>query len=113
MKGMKTGGRQKGTPNKDNELKRLLRQHSLEYFRQRTVGAGDDARTASDFDMDMEQLNPSERVNAEIKIMEFHTPKMKSVDIDLEARVAPVTIEDRLRLLCQDPNADPRDDADE
>lgn len=107
MKGQKTGGRAKGTPNKDTELKAILRRHSAEYFRPRVIGEGENAREASDFDLDMETLNPQERVTAEIRLMEFHTPKMKSVDIDLAAQTAPVTIEDKLRLLCRDPNADP------
>ncbi len=107
MKGMKTGGRTKGTPNKDTELKAILRRHSADYFRPRTVGEGDAAREASDFELDMEELSASERVTAEIRLMEFHTPKMKSVDIDLAAQIAPVTIEDKLRRLCRDPNADP------
>ena len=34
-KGKKTGGRQKGTPNKDNPLKGLIRAHSLKYFEPR------------------------------------------------------------------------------
>ena len=34
-KGRKTGGRQKGTPNKENPLKGYLRAHSLAYFEPR------------------------------------------------------------------------------
>ena len=34
-KGKKTGGRQKGTPNKENPLKGYLRAHSLAYFEPR------------------------------------------------------------------------------
>ena len=36
----KTGGRQKGTPNKDNTLKVLLHQHSERYFNP-TIPLGD------------------------------------------------------------------------
>ena len=32
MKGKKTGGRVKGTPNKDNPLKGFIRAHSEKYF---------------------------------------------------------------------------------
>ena len=32
MKGKKTGGRVKGTPNKDNPLKGYIRAHSVKYF---------------------------------------------------------------------------------
>lgn len=34
-KGYKTGGRVKGTPNKENPLKGYIRSHSLEYFAKR------------------------------------------------------------------------------
>lgn len=98
MKGKKTGGRQKGTPNKENPLKDLLRHHSNTYFT-----PGHDGQ--SDFDKDLEALSPDDRVNAELRILEFHTPKMKSVEIDLEATVEAPTIERQLSLLCgEDPD---------
>lgn len=110
MKGKKTGGRQKGTPNKENPLKGYIRAHSLAYFE---PGPQKDAETgktiiASNFDLDMAQLNPGERVAAELRLLEFHTPKMKAVDVDLSATVTSQTIEDRLRSLCDDPD-DPDD----
>lgn len=135
MKGKKTGGRQKGTPNKENPLKGYLRAHSLAYFEPRvqtdpiTGGSREIQRqrlvqdeegnvykvidlipltdhasglplNISDFEADMIALSPGDRVNAELRLLEFHTPKMKSVDVDLEARVSSITIEDRLRQLC-------------
>lgn len=135
MKGKKTGGRQKGTPNKENPLKGYLRAHSLAYFEPRaqtdpiTGGTREIQRqrlvqdeegnvykvidlipltdhasglplNISDFEADMIALSPGDRVNAELRLLEFHTPKMKSVDVDLEARVSSITIEDRLRQLC-------------
>ncbi len=57
-------------------------------------------REVSDFDLNMELLDPADRVSAEIRLLEFHTPKLKAVDVDLEAKVAVKTIEDRLRSLC-------------
>lgn len=53
----------------------------------------------SDFEADMIALSPNERVNAELRLLEFHTPKMKSVDVDL-TQSATITIEDRLKELC-------------
>lgn len=135
-KGKKTGGRQKGTPNKENPLKGYLRAHSLSYFeprvqtdpitggareiqRQRLVYDGETGNvckvidlipltdyksgqplTISDFEADMIALNPNERVNAELRLLEFHTPKMKAVEVDMDMRASVVTIEDRLRELC-------------
>lgn len=134
-KGFKTGGRQKGTPNKENPLKGYLRAHSLAYFEPRvqtdpiTGGTREIQRprlvqdeegnvhkvidlipltdhasglplTISDFEADMIALSPGERVNAELRLLEFHTPKMKAMDVDIDAKVSPKTIEDMLSDLC-------------
>lgn len=134
-KGRKTGGRQKGTPNKENPLKGYIRAHSLSYFEPRvqtdpiTGGIREIQRprlvqdnegnvhkvidlipltdyttglplNISDFDADMIALSPNERVNAELRLLEFHTPKMKAVEVDMDMRASVVTIEDRLRQLC-------------
>lgn len=134
-KGKKTGGRQKGTPNRDNPLKGYLRAHSLAYFepriqtdpitggpreiqRQRLVQ--DEEGTVfkvidlipltdhasglplniSDFEADMIALSPNDRVIAELRLLEFHTPKMKAVELDMDIHTTNLTIEDRLRDLC-------------
>ena len=137
--GRKTGGRQKGTPNKDNPLKGYIRAHSLAYFepriqtdpvtggtreiqRQRLV-QGEDGNVykvidiipltdhssglplnISDFEADMIALNPNERVNAELRLLEFHTPKMKAVEVDMDVHSSVITIEERLRELCGEPD---------
>ena len=107
MKGMKTGGRQKGTPNKDNPLKGFLRTHSLAYFEPRE---GTDGTLKSDFDRDIAALDPEARVNAELRLLEYHTPRMKAIDMDMTAHLNVRTIEDKLRALC---DADTDDDEDE
>lgn len=144
-KGKKTGGRTKGTPNKDNPLKGLIRAHSLKYFEPRvqtdpvTGGAREIQRqrlvydgegnvfkvidlipltdresglplTMSDFEADMIALSPNERVNAELRLMEFHAPKMKAVEVDMDVHGSNITIEDRLRELCGENDDDEEDD---
>ena len=125
-KGKKTGGRTKGTPNKENPLKGYLRAHSLSYFEPKpqidldgnprkidftdkegqifsTIvlkNADGTPRVMSDFDVDMLTMQANERVNAELRLLEFHTPKMKAVEVDMDMRASVVTIEDRLRELC-------------
>lgn len=59
----------------------------------------------SDFEADLMALDPNERVNAELRLLEFHTPKMKAVEVDMEVRSS-VTIEDRLRELCGESDDD-------
>lgn len=140
-KGKKTGGRQKGTPNRDNPLKGYLRAHSLAYFEPRvqtdpiTGGAREIQRqrlvqdeegnvykvidlipltdhasglplNISDFEADMIALSPNERVNAELRLLEFHTPKMKAVEVDMDIHTTNLTIEDRLRDLCGETEED-------
>lgn len=131
-KGKKTGGRQKGTPNKENPLKGYLRAHSLAYFEPKkqidtdgkprklefrnkdgmivselslTDGNGK-PRIMSDFDVDMMILDANERVNAELRLLEFHTPKMKAVEVDMDLHTSVITIEDRLRELCGEKDDD-------
>ena len=125
MKGKKTGGRQKGTPNKDNPLKAILKEHSINYFtprpqidskgRPKKLSTYDDdgkeisfviladnngnPLVMSDFDVDMLQLKGVERVNAELRLLEFHTPKMKAVDVDMNVKEGIITIESRLKQL--------------
>lgn len=131
--GKKTGGRQKGTPNKENPLKGYLRAHSLSYFEPKPQ-VGDDGKPReitfrdkegtiigsavladkqtgeplilSDFDVDMMSLDTGNRVNAELRLLEFHTPKMKSVDVDMDVHGTVHTIEDRLKELCGETDED-------
>ena len=107
-KGYKTGGRQKGTPNKENPLKGFLKTHSIAYFEPRDQMHPLTGRplTMSDFEMDMLLLTPGERVSAELRLLEFHTPKMKAMDLDIEAKVTSKTIEDMLRDLCNESDED-------
>lgn len=125
-KGRKTGGRTKGTPNKENPLKGYIRAHSLSYFepkpqidtdgnprkidftdKEGTIlqtiilrNANGSPRLMSDFDVDMLTMQPNERVHAELRLLEYHTPKMKAVEVDMDMRASVITIEDRLAELC-------------
>ena len=56
MKGMKTGGRKKGTPNKDNPLKGFIRAHSLSYFEPKNVKFHGKTTIMSDFELDTAEL---------------------------------------------------------
>jgi hypothetical protein len=97
MKGRKTGGRQKGTPNKDKPerraIKQLLQLHSLAY-----ITPGPDG--VSDLERDLVEMEPAQRAAVEVKLLEFHTPKMQATSVDARIKEANVTIEDRLIMLC-------------
>ncbi len=98
---MKTGGRQKGTPNKDKPekkaIKQLLQAHSLAY-----ITPGDDG--TSDLDRDLAAMEPGQRAMVEVKLMEFHTPKMQATSVDARLSEATITIEDRLIKLSREPD---------
>ena len=96
MKGMKTGGRVKGTPNKDNPLKGFIRVHSVKYFTE-IVEDG-----LTQFEIDQMSLTADNRVNAELRLLEFHQAKLKAVDANINTHNVSLTIEDKLRELCEE-----------
>ena len=116
------GGRQKGTPNDNNPLKGYLREHSIEYFEPRLQVEADGKSprkifvngtdkpiiladnegkplVMSDFKVDVMMMEPADRVMAELKVLKYHTPEMKSVDIDMDVHGTVKTIEDKLKDL--------------
>lgn len=95
MKGKKTGGRTAGIPNKDKPLKAMLREHSLRYF---TPGPDGE----SDYDRDVAKLAPADRVDAELKLLRYHTAQMQATTVDIATTDAGATIEERLAALIGD-----------
>lgn len=93
----KTGGRQKGTPNKDNPLKVILRAHSSDYFTKPLDKSG-----ATQFDLDCSSLTPDDRVSAELKLLEFHQPKLKAIDANITTDTVQLSIVDKLRELSEE-----------
>lgn len=127
--GHKTGGRQKGTPNKPNPLKESLRAHSLAYFEPKpqtnvdgsprtiefrdkegvvynSVVLADDKGNPlviSDFDIDMMMMEPKDRATIQEKLLRYHTPQMQSVSAEVSlAGEITTTIEQRLKDLAAD-----------
>lgn len=127
--GRKTGGRQKGTPNKPNPLKEHLRAQSTAYFEPKpqtnpdgsprkiefrdkdgtivstTVLADADGKplVISDFEVDMMMMDPKDRATIQEKLLRYHTPQMQSVSAEVSlAGEVTTTIEDRLKNLATD-----------
>lgn len=124
--GRKTGGRQKGTPNKPNPLKEHLRAHSTAYFEPkpqmnmdgtpRTIEfrdkdgnlyntvtlSGPDGKplVMSDFEIDMMMMDAKDRAAIQEKLLRYHTPQMQSVsaEVSLSGDIT-TTIEERLKTL--------------
>lgn len=97
------GGRAAGTPNKDKPLKVFLRQHSLSYFTPDKDEIGDNGkptgRKVSQFDIDIANLDPVDRADAEIKLLKFHTPQMQSTSVDMTIVDDNRTLSERLARL--------------
>jgi len=109
--GRKTGGRQKGTPNKPNPLKEHLRAQSIAYFQPRITI--DDAEIAAQmhmpigsvvslFDLDMAMMEPKDRATIQEKLLRYHTPQMQSVSAEVSLSGDITTIEERLAQLASE-----------
>ena len=109
------GGRAAGTPNKDKPLKTILRQHSVAYFtpdrEEKDEKGKPTGRMLSQFDVDCSKLDPESRVNAEIKLLKFHTPQMQSTSVDMTIIDENKTLTERLaRLAAGEDIASPADE---
>ena len=96
------GGRQPGTPNKEKPLKTFLRQHSIDYFTPKIAETEDGkptGRIVSQYDIDIKSLDPVSRVDAELKLLKFHTPQMQSTSVDMTVADANQTLVERLARL--------------
>ena len=87
MKGKKTGGRKKGTPNVVTAFSKSVIQDIIDRY------------TNSDkFTEDFGRLDPKDRIDVIIKLTGFVLPKPQSIDFSLQQETKK-TIEDRLLEL--------------
>lgn len=127
--GRKTGGRQKGTPNKPNPLKEHIRAASTAYFEPKpqtnvdgsprkidfrdkegvifnTVELADaDGKplVMSDFEIDMMMMDAKDRATIQEKLLRYHTPQMQSVSAEVSlSGDNNATIEVRLAQLAKE-----------
>lgn len=92
MKGKKTGGRQKGTPNKTTQMnKRIISNLLADY--------SDSGLMAKDFS----RLESKDRMSIAEKLMQYVMPKMQSSSVDVSMSDEKKTLEDTLASLSQDP----------
>lgn len=95
------GGRTAGTPNKDKPLKTFLREHSAEYFTPLIEEVDEEngkktGRLISQYDVDLKKMKASDRVNAELQLLKYHTPQMQATNLDLSTSDATQTLTQRL-----------------
>lgn len=84
-------------------MKQFLASKSQDYFQIKKQYCIDGLDTEmSEFEHDLMNLSPKDRLIVELKILEFHTPTLSSVDESIEVELGPKTIEDMLEALCSD-----------
>lgn len=90
-KGVRLGGRAKGTPNKTTAAtKEVITNLLTEYSNNGTM--------SDDFD----SLEPKERLAIAEKLMQYVMPKIQSVAVDLSAGDKKITIETQLKELSEE-----------
>lgn len=90
MRGKKTGGRVKGTPNKTTKT-----------IREKLSEVTNDYYNSDKFFQDLAQLEPKDRVMLMERLTNYVAPKMQSTTIDATVETRK-TIEDKLNELAGD-----------
>jgi hypothetical protein len=91
MKGKKTGGRVKGTPNARNApIKEGIAAMLAEYHR------------SGKMEMDFAAIDPKDRLQIAEKLMQYTMAKIQSVALDLDSGVSKITIEQELINLSKE-----------
>lgn len=119
------GGRQKGTPNKDNPLKTILHEHSMGYFEQNipaneafgtynekdreTLREQYAGRIFSQFELDLLGMKAVDRAKAELEIIQYHTPKLQAVSADMSLKDSNKSFAGRLNRIANGENPDIED----
>lgn len=107
MKGRKTGGRKLGTPNKPKPLKNVLSAHSLAYYTEIV----DSLSGFTQFQLDLQELSPAERIQAELKLLNKTIPDLKAVDANITSQSnIQLSVEQRLYKLCQEEQENENED---
>jgi hypothetical protein len=86
----KTGGRQKGTPNKVTAFSKAVIENILSEYTDTGLMLSD-----------LKKLDPKERLDIMVKLMAFTTPKPQSIDMTVSSN-KPKTIEDTLSELAEE-----------
>lgn len=99
MKGIKTGGRQKGGKNKlPSKTKAVNRQAICDFLAGYINNEGDEGKSLQ---KDWELLEPKDRVSMAEKMMQYTLPKIQSVQFepDDDGDTKETDLEIRLRML--------------
>lgn len=94
MKGQKTGGRKKGTPNKiTSDTKTAIAELLQNYA------------TSGDMEKDFKAIkSPKDRLFIAEKFTQYVVPKQQAITADIDVNEHEQTIEERLKELSKDPD---------
>lgn len=93
--GKKTGGRQKGTPNKlTKKVRETITDIVSNYF------------SSDKVESDIELLKPKERVEVMEKLAAYCIPKLQSVDLDADIDAKASVVSARLKTMSDREDAD-------
>ncbi len=90
-KGRKTGGRKPGSLNKTTKVSREM-----------IVGVLEKYQESGMMSEDLEALEPKDRIDIMVKLMNFVLPKMQSTQMDLTANVKELSVESDLTKLAEE-----------
>lgn len=90
-KGRKTGGRKPGSLNKTTKVSREM-----------IVGVLEKYQESGMMSEDLEALEPKDRIDIMVKLMNFVLPKMQSTQMDLTANVKEISVESDLTKLAEE-----------
>lgn len=90
-KGRKTGGRKPGSLNKTTKVSREM-----------IVGVLEKYQESGMMSEDLEALEPKDRIDIMVKLMNFVLPKMQSTQMDLTANVKEASVESDLTKLAEE-----------
>ena len=118
------GGRQKGTPNKDNPLKQLLHDHSVDYYTPSIdpdpvdylhdssgllLPEFADRELVSRFDLDLFRMKAADRGRIEVDLLTYHTPKMQAISADMSLKATNRSFADRLNSIANGDDLPPEE----
>ena len=90
-KGRKTGGRKPGSLNKTTKVSREM-----------IVGVLEKYQESGMMSEDLEALEPKDRIDIMVKLMNFVLPKMQSTQMDLTANAKEASVESDLTKLAEE-----------
>ena len=106
--GNKTGGRQKGTPNKANAKFKSVIGNFLDWYMNGDPNSDDPGIREGMIKKDLLMVKPYERLQIVEKLMQYTVPKMQAVSVEAEVSTRQQKTTERLAELSKQPGEQPK-----